>query len=72
MTRQEQALWFINFVRIVAVGTAALAVAAVIYYGLRNFLPGKEDKLSRKQMRRQARKAAKANSNLLQGRKRPK
>lgn len=61
MTRQEQALWFIKCVRIVAIGMAAFAVAAVIYHGLRSLLPGKEDKLTKKQMRRQARKAAKAN-----------
>jgi hypothetical protein len=61
MTRQEQALWFIKCVRILATGMAAVAIVAVIYHGLRSLLPGKEDKLTKKQMRRQARKAAKAN-----------
>ena len=50
---------FIYFVRILAIGIAAFAIAAVIYHGFRNLLPGKKDKRSKKQIRRQARKAAK-------------
>lgn len=61
MTRQERALWFIKCLRILATGIAASAIAAVIYHGLRSLLPDKEDKLTEKQMRRRARKAAKAN-----------
>jgi hypothetical protein len=39
---------------------AAFGVAAVVYHVLRNWLFGTEDKLTKKQMRRQARKAARA------------
>jgi flagellar biosynthesis/type III secretory pathway M-ring protein FliF/YscJ len=61
MTRQDQAMWFINLLRILAIGIAAFAIAAFIYYQIRNRLPRKEKELTKKQMRRQARKAAKAN-----------
>lgn len=60
---------FIYCVRILAIGMAAFGITAVIYHALRNWLFGKEDKLTKKQMRRQARKAAKANRNSRQGRK---
>lgn len=69
MNRQEQALWFINCVRILAIGMAAVGLAAVIYHVLINLFLDKEGKLSKKQMRRQARKAAKANRNVRPGRK---
>ena len=60
MTRQEQALWFIYCLRIFAIGMAAFGIAAVVYHALRNWLFSTEDKLTKKQMRRQARKAEKA------------
>jgi hypothetical protein len=72
MTRQEQALWFVNLLRMLAIAIAAFGIAAVIYHVLKNLLVGKEGKLSKKQARRQARKAAKASHNAGQGRKRQK
>ena len=60
VTRQETVLLFLRCLRILAIGMAAFAVAAVIYHVLRNWFFGTEDKLTKKQMRRQARKAAKA------------
>ena len=69
MTRQEQALLFIYCLRILAIGMAAFGVAAVIYHVLRNWFFGPKDKLTKKQMRRQARKAAKASRNPRQEKK---
>lgn len=61
MNRQEQALWFINGARFVAIALAVLAVGAVIFHLLRNLFPRAEEKLNKKQLRRQQRKLAKAN-----------
>jgi hypothetical protein len=49
---------------------AALAVVAITYRLLRSVFPGSEDKLTKKQLRRQARKAAKASRKLHLRRKR--